>query len=85
MQVITDATSDRLVIGRVMEGLLVHFFSPDRPIYANEDVLWFLEFTNEQEQLALSTSMVVLSIDGMEETEVNWYVRGYHNFMQYII
>ena len=68
---ITDATSDRSVIGRVMEGLLVHFFSPDRPIYANEDVLWFLEFANGQEQLALSTSMVVLSMDSMEESKVN--------------
>lgn len=84
MQVITDAISDRLVIRRIMEGLLAHFFSPDRPMFTNEDVLWFLVFANEQEQLELSTSMVILSLDSVEETEVNWYVRGYHAIMQCI-
>ncbi len=39
-------TSVRLVI----EGLLAHFFSADRPIYDSEDALWFLELANKQKQ-----------------------------------
>ena len=34
----------------VMEGLLAHFFPPDRPQYHTEDILWFLKLANEQEQ-----------------------------------
>ena len=34
----------------IVEGLLAHFFSPDRPSYADEDVLYFLEMANQQEQ-----------------------------------
>lgn len=34
----------------VMEGVLAHFFSPHRPSYMNEDVLWFLEFVNQPGQ-----------------------------------
>ena len=58
-----------------MEGLLAHFFSPDRPDYAREDVSWFLKLANDQKQWcsnlflseedsveALSTTMVVCEI-----------------------
>lgn len=34
----------------VLEGLLSHFFSADRSGYAVEDVLWFFELVNKQEQ-----------------------------------
>ena len=34
----------------VMEGLLAHFFSSDRPSYVSEDVLWFLKLANQQDQ-----------------------------------
>lgn len=34
----------------VIEGLLAHFFSPDRPSYVQDDVVWFLKFANKQEQ-----------------------------------
>ena len=33
-----------------MEGLLSHFFSPHRPTYQRDDVLWFLRLANEQGQ-----------------------------------
>ena len=34
----------------LLEGLLAHFFSPYRPHYHRDDVLWFLRLANEQEQ-----------------------------------
>ena len=34
----------------LLEGLFAHFFSPDRPGYHTEDVQWFLELANKQEQ-----------------------------------
>ena len=34
----------------VVEGLLAHFFSPDRSSYSPKDVLWFLELANQQIQ-----------------------------------
>ena len=34
----------------VMEGLLAHFFPPDRPQYYTQDILWFLKLANDQEQ-----------------------------------
>ncbi len=34
----------------VVEGLLAHFFSPDRPSYVDEDVLYFLEMANVQDE-----------------------------------
>ena len=33
-----------------MEGFFAHFFSPYRWGYHTEDVKWFLELINEQEQ-----------------------------------
>ena len=32
-----------------MEGLFSHFFSPHRPGYHQEDVEWFLELANQQD------------------------------------
>lgn len=32
----------------IMEGLFTHYFHPDRPNYALEDMQWFLEFANKQ-------------------------------------
>ena len=48
----------------VMEGLLAHYFSPDRPTYVEEDVLWFLQLANDQEQWCLNPFL------GEEEKEV---------------
>ena len=33
-----------------MEGFFAHFFSPYREGYHTEDVQWFLELANQQEQ-----------------------------------
>ncbi len=44
------AASGSTPVRLVIEGLLAHFFSPNHPRYAPEDVLWFLKFANEQEQ-----------------------------------
>ena len=41
-----DSCSVRLL----MEGLFAHFFSPYRKHYNTEDIQWFLELANEQEQ-----------------------------------
>lgn len=32
-----------------MEGLFAHFFSSHRPAYHKEDMEWFLELANQQE------------------------------------
>ena len=32
-----------------MEGLFAHFFSSHRPAYHKEDIEWFLELANQQE------------------------------------
>ena len=40
--------SNNIPIQPAMEALLAHFFSPHRPGYHNEDVLWFLEWVNKQ-------------------------------------
>ena len=34
----------------VIEGLLAHFFSQDRPSYSSDDAVWFLELANQQTQ-----------------------------------
>ena len=41
-----------------MEALLAHFFSPHRPGYHNEDVLWFLEWANKQKHWCDNTFKV---------------------------
>ena len=49
----------------LMEGLFAHFFSPYRRGYDTEDVQWFLELANEQEQWGanpLEHSVVVSSL-----------------------
>ena len=33
-----------------MEGLFAHFFSADRQDYHSEDIDWFLELANEQDE-----------------------------------
>ena len=56
-----DSRSVRLL----MEGLFAHFFSPYRRGYDTEDVQWFLELANEQEQWGanpLERSVVVSSL-----------------------
>lgn len=40
----------------VIEGLLTHFFSPDKPSFAPEDVVWFLELANHQKQWCCNTT-----------------------------
>ena len=57
-----------------MEGLFAHFFSPYRRGYDTEDVQWFLELANEQEQWGanpLERSIVVgsLSDDLLESAQ----------------
>ena len=37
-------------IASLMERLFTHFFSPDRPDYNLNDVQWFLELANSQDQ-----------------------------------
>ena len=39
-----------IAIRLVIEGLLAHFFPPDRSSYSLEDALWFLELANQQTQ-----------------------------------
>ena len=38
------------IVRSIVEGLLSHFFSPDRPGYDREDVEWFLELANNEKQ-----------------------------------
>ena len=40
---------DNQGVRRLMEGLFAHFFSADRRGYHTEDIHWFLELANEQE------------------------------------
>lgn len=49
-------------VRRLMEGILAHFFSPYRPSYYQEDVVWLLKLANEQEQWGVRPF-----IQGMEE------------------
>lgn len=60
-------TSVRLII----EGLLAHFFSPDRPSYFPEDALWFLKLANKQEY---SNNHVekYSQLETAAETPVSW-------------
>ena len=41
---------DNQGVRRLMEGLFAHFFSADRRGYHPEDVRWFLELANEQDE-----------------------------------
>ena len=55
----------------VLEGLLSHFFSADRSSYAVEDVGWFLELVNKQEQL-LSKKSISEAAEYEIPREVKW-------------
>lgn len=48
-----------LQIRLLIEGLFAHFFSSHRPAYHKEDVEWFLELANQQEDWCPNTVQVV--------------------------
>ena len=50
VKVISETSSKIYSIRFLVEGFFAHFFSPYRRGYHTEDVQWFLELANKQEQ-----------------------------------
>ena len=44
------ALEEKVIYSNFMESLFAHFFSPCRQGFHSEDVEWFLELANKQEQ-----------------------------------
>lgn len=63
----------------IMEGLLAHYFSPNRSSYATEDVRWLLKFANTQNQwrhlqaevIEMSVKIVAANAEDDLESVVN--------------
>ena len=53
----------------VTEKVLAHYFSPERPGYFDEDIFWFLELANKQEQW----SSMELTEQNFAITAENWH------------
>lgn len=66
----------KTTIRLIVEGLMSHFFHPDRPSYALQDVLWFLELVNQQEQWCFNANTNKAEENVVEEpatkTRVSW-------------
>lgn len=54
VKVIQETSSNVYSIRFLVEGFFAHFFSPYRRGYHTEDIQWFLEFANKQEQWGAS-------------------------------
>ena len=50
VKVISETYSQNCSIRFLMEGFFAHFFSPYRRGYHTEDIQWFLELANKQQQ-----------------------------------
>lgn len=63
----TEFTTSNTPVWLVMEGLMAHFFSPVRQHYTDEDVQWFLNFTNKKKQWCFQGNLEVV-IEGSQDS-----------------
>ena len=56
-------------IASLLEQLFSHFFSADRPDYNSDDVQWFLELANSQNQWStMKVSWTRINVDSYDQT-----------------
>ena len=56
----------------IIEGLLTHFFSPDRPSYTKEDARWFVQLANQQKQWCYNGTEENSAEQLLAKTSVSW-------------
>ena len=74
----------------ILEGLLAHFFSPERRCYNSEDIHWFLDLANSQRSSANGQVEMTLVLDEKEVGHIvlltccMYYSCMYFKFILYI-
>lgn len=87
----SDLYHDSDLVHKLLDGLLAHYFSSDRPYYHSDDVRWFLQLANAQlhwqvdhlEPAAVTATAEEESVCKSQSAEVRVQSKSFSNLVIY--